>query len=94
MLTFVFYPDPWKALRNQRRPASYVLIERCHEEIHFFQIKSNQIIFIGLRSSKDYYKRPRGGVGIWEGSFVGRCVLREWVVSLFTEPFETKGSSR
>ncbi len=29
---------------------------------------SNQIIFIGLRSSKDYYKRPEGGVGIWEGS--------------------------
>ncbi len=31
-------------------------------------IKSNQIIFIGLRSSKYYYKRPGGGVGIWEGS--------------------------
>ncbi len=30
--------------------------------------QSNQIIFIGLRSSKDYYKRPGGGVGIWEGS--------------------------
>ncbi len=29
---------------------------------------SNQIIFVGLRSSKDYYKRPGGGVGIWEGS--------------------------
>ncbi len=29
---------------------------------------SNQIIFIGLRSSKDYYIRPGGGVGIWEGS--------------------------
>ncbi len=28
---------------------------------------SNQIIFTGLRSSKDYYKRPGGGVGIWEG---------------------------
>ncbi len=28
----------------------------------------NQIIFIGLRSSKDYYKRPGGSVGIWEGS--------------------------
>ncbi len=28
----------------------------------------NQIIFIGLRSNKDYYKRPGGGVGIWEGS--------------------------
>ncbi len=31
-------------------------------------VSSNQIIFIGLRSSKDYYKRPGGGVGIWEGS--------------------------
>ncbi len=30
--------------------------------------KSNKIIFIGLRSSKNYYKRPEGGVGIWEGS--------------------------
>ncbi len=46
-------------------------------------IKSNH--FIGLRSSKDYYKRPGGGVGIWEGSLGceflrGRCVLRDWVV--------------
>ncbi len=31
-------------------------------------IQSNQIIFIGLRSSTDYYNRPGGGVGIWEGS--------------------------
>ncbi len=31
-------------------------------------IISNYIIFIGLRSSKDYYKPPGGGVGIWEGS--------------------------
>ncbi len=31
---------------------------------------SNQIIFIGLRSSKDYYKRSRDGVGIWKGSSV------------------------
>ncbi len=30
--------------------------------------KSNQIIFIGLRKSKDCYKRPGGGVGISEGS--------------------------
>ncbi len=29
---------------------------------------SNQIIFIGLRNSKNYYKRPGGDVGIWEGS--------------------------
>ncbi len=33
-------------------------------------IKSNQIIFIGLRSSQDYCKRPVGDVGIWEGSLV------------------------
>ncbi len=37
---------------------------------------SNQIIFIGLRSSKDYYKRPRDGVGMWEGS-LGCEFLRE-----------------
>ncbi len=30
--------------------------------------RSNQIIFIGLRNSKDSYKRPGVGVGIWEGS--------------------------
>ncbi len=29
-------------------------------------LKSNH--FTGLRSSKYYYKRPRGGVGIWDGS--------------------------
>ncbi len=29
---------------------------------------SKQIIFIGPRSSKDYYKRPGGGVGILERS--------------------------
>ncbi len=28
----------------------------------------NQIIFIGLWSSKDYYKRPGDGVGVWEVS--------------------------
>ncbi len=45
--------------------------------------KSNQIIFIGQRSSKD---DQVGGGSIWEGSFgceffyVDRCVLREWVV--------------
>ncbi len=33
--------------------------------------KLNQVIFIGLRSSKCYYRRPGGGAGIWEGSF--RC---------------------
>ncbi len=36
---------------------------------------SNQIIFIVLRSNKDYYKRPGGGVGIWEGS-LGCAFLR------------------
>ncbi len=34
----------------------------------YVNILSNQIIFIGLRSSKNYYKRPGGGLGIWEGS--------------------------
>ncbi len=40
--------------------------------------KSNEIIFIGLRSSKDYYKRPGSGVGIWEGS-LGCEYLRGWM---------------
>ncbi len=31
-------------------------------------IETNQIIFLGLRIGKDYYKRPGAGVGIWEGS--------------------------
>ncbi len=56
--------------------------------IFFCQIpfKSNQIIFIGLRSSKDYYKRSGGVVGIYEKGFMcaffymDGCVLREWVV--------------
>ncbi len=39
---------------------------------------SNQIIFIGLRSSKDYYKRPGGGVGIWEG-LLGCEFLLGWM---------------
>ncbi len=30
-------------------------------------LNSNQISFIVQRSSKDYYKRPGGGVGLWEG---------------------------
>ncbi len=37
---------------------------------------SNQIIFIGLRSSKNYFKRPGGGVGIWEGSLGCEFLLR------------------
>ncbi len=43
--------------------------------ISHFTIKSNQIIFIGLRSSKEYYKRPGGGVGIWDG-LLGHEFLR------------------
>ncbi len=44
-----------------------------------------QIIFIGLRSRKDFYKRPGVvwvyGKGHWGVSFcVGRWVPREWVV--------------
>ncbi len=48
--------------------------------------KSNQSIFIGLRSSKDYNKRPGGVEGVYGKGhlgvsfYVGRCVLREWVV--------------
>ncbi len=47
------------------------------------QIKS---FFIGLRSSKDYYKRPGWVVGVYGrghlgvGFYVGRCVLSEWIV--------------
>ncbi len=36
---------------------------------HGFILESNQVIFICLRSSKDYYKQPGGGVSMWEGSF-------------------------
>ncbi len=49
------------------------------------QINLNQIIFIGLRSSKDYYK-SQGVVWVYGNGHkgvnfcVGRCVLREWVV--------------
>ncbi len=48
---------------------------------------SNKITFIGLRISKNYYKRPGGVVGVYGKGhlgvsyvYVGRCVLREWVV--------------
>ncbi len=41
---------------------------RGAESIYFEFIKSNQIVFIGLRRTKDKYPRPGGGVGIWEGS--------------------------
>ncbi len=40
-------------------------------------VKSNQIILIGLRSSKNYYKRAGGCVGIWEGSL--GCEFFAWV---------------
>ncbi len=45
--------------------------------LRFCGMFSNQIIFIGLRSSKNYYKRPGGGVGIWEGSL--GCEFFAWV---------------
>ncbi len=35
---------------------------------HGFILETIQVIFIGLRSSKDYYKQPGGGVGILEWS--------------------------
>ncbi len=48
---------------------------------------SNQIIFIGLRSGKDCCKRPGGVAEVYEKGhlgvsffYMGRCVLREWVV--------------
>ncbi len=47
------------------------------------QIKSTH--FVGLRSSKDYYKPPGGVAGVYgKGQLgvsfdAGRCVLREWV---------------
>ncbi len=48
----------------------FVVLKKCASHGHFilYTSTSNQIIFIGLRSSKDYYTRPGGGVGIWEGS--------------------------
>ncbi len=41
-----------------------------HTRVYDQKFKSNQIIFIGLRNSKDYYKRPGGVVGAyWKGHF-------------------------
>ncbi len=40
--------------------------------------RSNQIIFIGLQSSRVYYKRPGGGACVWEGS-LGCEFLRRWM---------------
>ncbi len=54
--------------------------------LRIFVLISSQIIFIGLRSSKYNLKRPDGVVGVCGKGhlgmffFVGRCVLREWVV--------------
>ncbi len=49
---------------------------------HVFILESNQVIFIDLRSSKDHYKQPGGGVNMWEGSFGCEFLrgLREWFV--------------
>ncbi len=41
--------------------------------VHLLQI---QIIFIGLRSSKDYYKRPGGVAGVYGKGHVGVSFLR------------------
>ncbi len=51
--------------------------------------KANQIIFIGLRSSKDFYRRPSGVVGVCgkghfgvnflRGSMCARCWVR-WIL--------------
>ncbi len=38
--------------------------------------ETNQIIFIGLRSSKDYYKRPAGVVGVYGNCHLGVSFLR------------------
>ncbi len=40
---------------------------------------SNQIIFIGLRSSKDYYKRPGGVAGVYGKGHLGVRFLRGWM---------------
>ncbi len=40
------------------------------------QVISNQIIFIGLRSSKDYYKRPGEVVGVRGKGHLGVSFLR------------------
>ncbi len=38
--------------------------------------RSNKIKFIGLRSNKDYYKGPRGVVGVYGKGHVGVIFLR------------------
>ncbi len=63
---------------------------------------SNQINFIGIWSSKDYYKRPRGGMGIREGLFgceflrgsicaEGMGCERRWVEWVFRETGTSSG---
>ncbi len=54
-------------MTTYKRPGSTFVINNPISRRHI-EFKSNQIIFIGLRSSKDYCKRPGSGVGIWEGS--------------------------
>ncbi len=55
--------------------------EHAYREMDSLRVKSKQISsFIGLVSSKDYYKRPRGvlrvcGKGHLGDFFVGQCVL-------------------
>ncbi len=44
--------------------------------------RSNKIRFLGLRSSKDYYKCPCGVVGVHEKGHVGVIFLRG---SMFSE---------
>ncbi len=40
------------------------------------KIKSNRIILIGLRSSKDHYKRPGGVVRVYGKGHLGVSLLR------------------
>ncbi len=43
---------------------------------NFIPLQSNQIIFIGLRRIKDYYKRPRGVEGVYGEGQLGVSFLR------------------
>ncbi len=51
-------------------------IMRDMHYINLLLVNSNQIIFIGLRSSKDYYKRPGGGGGVYIKGNMGLIFLR------------------
>ncbi len=48
-----------------------------HECANLWDSKANlnQIIFIGLRSSKDYYKRPGGVAGVYGKGHLGVSFL-------------------